>query len=316
MHRIWRSSLVAFAVTALPICAATTSLPATQARLAHANGGIMVVAHRGCHNPAPQHGYPGHASENSIAALNRCIAIGADMMETDVRRAGDGTLVMFHDETVDRTTDGHGKVTDLTWNDLAALRLKDDEGEAGMALTDLHPLTLQQILAAAKGHIMLNLDVKAPIYAEVVDAVRRAGMERQVVVKTETGVASAPLASMPPFASVNFMPVLMNAHGTADIAAEASRQFEGTIKPVAVELPHMPAAQLAPVVAAARRAHVRVFVNTLWEGFVAGYGGDAQALANPDAVWGKLSRDGVSIFQTDEPEALLRYRASLEHSHG
>jgi glycerophosphoryl diester phosphodiesterase len=50
----------------------------------------------------------------------------------------------------------------------------------------------------------------------------------------------------------------------------------------------------------------------LWDGFVAGYGGDAQALANPDAVWGRLFGEGVTMIQTDEPEALLRYRATLE----
>ena len=41
-----------------------------------------------------------------------------------------------------------------------------------------------------------------------------------------------------------------------------------------------------------------------------GYG-DVQALRDPDAVWGRLYRDGVTIIQTDEPEALLRYRATL-----
>jgi glycerophosphoryl diester phosphodiesterase len=61
-----------------------------------------------------------------------------------------------------------------------------------------------------------------------------------------------------------------------------------------------------------RQQHVRLLVNTLWEGFVAGYGGDADALRDPDAVWGRLYRDGIGAFQTDEPEALLRYRASLE----
>lgn len=58
------------------------------------------------------------APENSLAALERCIAIGADVMETDVRRAADGTLVMLHDATVDRTTDGTGKLSELTLADL------------------------------------------------------------------------------------------------------------------------------------------------------------------------------------------------------
>ncbi|WP_369976507.1 glycerophosphodiester phosphodiesterase family protein [Xanthomonas bundabergensis] len=285
---------------------------AIQARLADPDGGIFVVAHRGCHNPAPAHGFPGHAPENSLAGLERCVAMGVDMLETDIRRAADGTLVMFHDATVERTTDGSGKVAELTWAQLSRLRLRDDEGGADAALTDQHPLTLEQMLAAAKGRILLNLDVKAPIYSEVADAVRRAGMERQVVLKTEVGVYSQPLASLPPFDRINFTPVLLNPPGTDDLLQTVRTQIGGKVRPVAIELPRMRAEQLPALAALARQQHVRLLVNTLWEGFVAGYGGDADAVRDPDAVWGRLYRDGIGAFQTDEPEALLHYRASLE----
>jgi glycerophosphoryl diester phosphodiesterase len=52
--------------------------------------------------------------ENSLAALERCIELGVDMMETDIHRTRDGALVIMHDDTVDRTTDGTGAVADLT----------------------------------------------------------------------------------------------------------------------------------------------------------------------------------------------------------
>ncbi|QNH13658.1 glycerophosphodiester phosphodiesterase family protein [Xanthomonas sp. SI] len=295
-----------------PVAAAPAGSAASQARLADPAGGIFVVAHRGCHNPAPAHGFPGHAPENSLSGLERCVAMGVDMLETDIRRAADGTLVMFHDATVERTTDGSGKVAEMTWTQLSRLRLRDDEGGADAPLTDQHPVTLEQMLAAAKDRIMLNLDVKAPIYAEVADAVRRAGMQRQVVLKTEAGVYSQPLASLPPFDQVNFTPVLLNPPGTDDLLQTVRTQIGGKVRPVAIELPRMRAEQLPPVVALVRQQHVRLLVNTLWEGFVAGYGGDADAVRDPDAVWGRLYRAGIGAFQTDEPEALLRYRASLE----
>ena len=295
-----------------PVAAAPAGSAASQARLADPAGGIFVVAHRGCHNPAPAHGFPGHAPENSLSGLERCVALGVDMLETDIRRAADGTLVMFHDATVERTTDGSGKVAEMTWAQLSRLRLRDDEGGADAPLTDQHPVTLEQMLAAAKGRIMLNLDVKAPIYAEVGDAVRRAGMQRQVVLKTEVGVYSQPLASLPPFDQINFTPVLLNPPGTDDLLQTARTQVGGKVRPVAIELPRMRAEQLPALAALTRQQHVRLLVNTLWEGFVAGYGGDADAVRDPDAVWGRLYRDGIGAFQTDEPEALLRYRASLE----
>ncbi|MCW0413740.1 glycerophosphodiester phosphodiesterase family protein [Xanthomonas sacchari] len=305
-----RGAIIAALLTAT--APAIAAIAPIQARLAAPDGGIFVVAHRGCHNPAPAHGFPGHAPENSLLGLERCVALGVDMLETDIRRAGDGTLVMFHDATVDRTTDGTGKVAELTWPQLSRLRLRDDEGGADAPLTDQHPVTLAQMLAAAKGRIMLNLDVKAPIYAEVVEAVRRAGMERQVVVKTEVGVASQNLASMPPFDRINFTPVLLNPPGTDDLVQTVRTQTDGKVRPVAIELPRMRLAQLPAVTALARQRQVRLLVNTLWEGFVADVGGDADAVRDPEAVWGRLYRAGIGAFQTDEPEALLRYRASLE----
>lgn len=299
------------AATAADATAAPVGVAAIQARLTNPDGGIVVVAHRGCHAAAPDHGFNDTAPENSLAALQRCIAIGADVMETDVRRAADGTLVMLHDATVDRTTDGTGKLSELTLADLQKLRLRTDEGGAQAPLTDQRVVTLEQMLAAAKGHILLNLDVKDAIYVQVVDAVTRAGMQHQVIVKAEAGIATPPLAAMQPFDRVYFFPILINAHGTADLAAIATAQTRNA-RPMAFELPKMAASQL-PALAKVGKAHqVRLMVNSLWEGFIAGYGGDADAGRDPDKVWGRLYRDGVSIIQTDAPEALLRYRATLE----
>jgi glycerophosphoryl diester phosphodiesterase len=302
---------LAAALAATPAVAGPDGgLAATQARLADPQGGIVVVAHRGCHNPAPHHGMMGTVPENSQAALDRCVAIGADIMETDVRRSADGTLVILHDATVDRTTDGSGAVDRLTWFHLSQLRLRDDEGGDKAALTDEHVLTLDRMLALAKGRIMLNLDVKANIYVEVAAAVRRAGMEKQIVIKTEVGPNTPAMAALAPFDRLLYMPIPLNPDGKADLTAIVTAQVTGA-HPIGIELPRMDPAQLPPVVAVAKAHRVRLWINSLWEGFLAGYGGDEQALRDPDAVWGRMYRDGVTILQTDEPEALLRYRATL-----
>ncbi len=298
-------------MTAIAALAAPAGgVAAIQARLADPDGGIVVVAHRGCHNPAPRHGMMATVPENSRAGLERCVAIGADMMETDVRRAADGTLVILHDATVDRTTDGSGTVDHLTWATLSQLRLRDDEGGDKAALTDERMLTLDQILALAKGRIMLNLDVKASIYVEVAAAVRRAGMEKQIVIKSEVGPDTPAMAALAPFDRLLYMPIPLNPDRTADLAAIVTRQLADA-HPIGVELPRMDPAQLPPVVAVAKARRIRLWINTLWDGFVVGYGGDEQALRDPDAVWGRLYREGITILQTDEPEALLRYRETV-----
>jgi glycerophosphoryl diester phosphodiesterase len=282
---------------------------AIQARLADPRKGLVVVAHRGCHNPAPRHAMPQSVPENSRAGLERCVALGVDLMETDVRRSADGVLVMIHDATLDRTTDGSGAVDQQLWADLARLRLRDDEGGALAPLTDEHMLTLDQMLALAKGRIMLNLDVKASIYPEVAAAVLRAGMEKQIVIKSEVGPETPAMAAQPPFDRLLYMPILLNPRGQADLTAIAVHQMTDA-HPAGIELPRLDEAQLAPLAAAARVHGVRLWINSLWEGFVPGHG-DVQALRDPDAVWGRLYRAGVTIIQTDEPEALLRYRATL-----
>lgn len=281
---------------------------ASRARLADPTAGIIVVAHRGCHNPSPRHGLAS-APENSIAALDHCVAMGVDVMEVDVQRTADGHLVMIHDDTVDRTMTGVGRVGDLTLEQLRSMRLLENLGGPGAVATEQRVSTLEEMLAHARGRILLNLDVKAPVYAETIEAVVRAGAERDVIVKTFVGVSSPALAAVVPFDRTPFMPILTNPGGDADLAAIALNQVRGA-SPVAIELPRMTGDQLAPVVSVARVHGLRLMINTIGDGFVANHG-DIDALRHPDGVWGALARAGVTIFQTDEPEALVLYRSAL-----
>lgn len=284
----------------------------TLRRIRDPQAGLIVVAHRGCHEAAPLHRL-GTTPENSSAALAQCVTIGADVMETDVRRSRDGHLVIMHDDRVDRTTDGTGKVADLSLAQLKALHLRQDEGGASAPLTDQRVLTLDEMLALAKDRIILNLDVKDAIYGEVFDAVRRAGAQDRVIVKTFAGVASVPLASIAPYDRVPFAPIPITADPNgADVPEIIDRQMRGSVKPLAVELPVLPLATLPSVMARARAAGLPVWVNTLFKGFVTGMGGDPEARRDPAAVWGRLADMGVRLIQTDAVEALVRYRATRE----
>jgi glycerophosphoryl diester phosphodiesterase len=305
MPKFWSTILPAAFVAIAPSLPAAAN-PVSVARLLRPGGQDMViVAHRGCHNAAPAHGL-GAAPENSLAALENCVAMGIDLLEIDVRRSADGELVVIHDATVDRTTSGTGQVGAMTLDALRALRLRQNLGGGSAAPTAERIATLDEMLAAARGRILLNLDVKDAVYVETIDAVLRAGMADQVIVKSEAGALAHPLAAMTPYDRVPFMPVLQ---GDADLVSAALRQMES--KPIAFELPVTAPAQLDAVARAVRARGVPLWVNTLWHGFVTGWGGDGDALRNPDAVWGRLFRAGVRVFQTDEPAALLAFRARL-----
>ena len=109
---------------------------------------VMVIAHRG---------FSGKAPENTMAAFRRAIEIGSDAIELDVRFSGDGRLVVFHDDTLERTTNGRGKVADLTVKELKQL----DAGRwFGPAFTGERIPALREVLELARGRILLNIELK------------------------------------------------------------------------------------------------------------------------------------------------------------
>lgn len=110
----------------------------------------LVAAHRGGAKLWP---------ENSLLAFRRAIALGAPAVELDVHLARDGGVIVIHDRTLDRTTDGTGPVADRTTDELRRLRIRDRSGE----VTDEHVRTLDDVLAAvAASSVSLLLEVKGP----------------------------------------------------------------------------------------------------------------------------------------------------------
>jgi glycerophosphoryl diester phosphodiesterase len=101
-------------------------------------------------------GAAGHAPENTIQAIEKAIALNADFVELDVRRSLDGHLVIIHDAGVDRTTDGHGAVAELTLAELGRLTIANE----------LRIPTLREALKTAAGCVGLLLELKAEGLAE------------------------------------------------------------------------------------------------------------------------------------------------------
>jgi glycerophosphoryl diester phosphodiesterase len=95
--------------------------------------------------------------ENSLLAFRNALALGADFLELDVHLTRDGSVVVIHDPTLDRTTTGGGPVRERTIAELGGLRLKDRDG----AVTDEPIPTLEQVVAlAAAGRRQLLLEIK------------------------------------------------------------------------------------------------------------------------------------------------------------
>ena len=136
---------------------------------------VMVVAHRAC--------WAGGAPENSLSAIDACIALGVDMIEIDVTATADGAVVLMHDETVDRTTDGTGRIADMTLAEARALRLRAADGGAHALLTEETVPTLRRVLERARGKILINLDVKGGAFDRAFAVVEELGAGGEIVMK-------------------------------------------------------------------------------------------------------------------------------------
>ncbi len=130
---------------------------------------MLNIAHRGA---------SGYAPENTRAAFERAVEMGADMIETDVQLAHDGALVLFHDTTVTRTSNGHGPVADYTLDELRGL----DIGRwfapefAGERI-----LTLAEMVAEFVPRIPVVLEIKDPrATPALIEAIRAAGIADRV----------------------------------------------------------------------------------------------------------------------------------------
>lgn len=299
--------------------AANTTVTALQAKLKNPNGGLMIVAHRGCHAPAPYHGLSA-APENSLLALDHCIRMGIDIVEVDVRRTADGHLVMVHDNSMERTTGGTGLVSDLTLDQVKAMPLRDGLGGKDAELTSQVTPTLQEFLNHARGRILINLDIKGATYGddedrtyrEVGAVVERLKMNDHVIIKTSANPDSPPFAQQAPFNRISYMPMISSPGDEAALVKVIEQQASGRIKPVAYEVPPITQNTAEALVTAAHRNNGRLWANSLWQGKIKGVGGDIDALRHPDKVWGHFIRTGITMIQTDEPEALLRFAKASE----
>ena len=98
--------------------------------------------------------------ENSLRAFRESLTLGVDLLELDVHLTADGHVVVVHDATLDRTTDGHGAVGERTAAELARVRLRGPDG----VLTDERLPTLEEVLAVVgPSRAGLLVEVKGPV---------------------------------------------------------------------------------------------------------------------------------------------------------
>ena len=261
-------------------CSHTESAPGTRAERVvseihnPASKKVLVACHRGDWRNWP---------ENSLAAIESVIGMGADIVEIDLALTSDSVLVVCHDRTLNRTTTGKGLIAEIPYDSIQRCFLKSGHGVA----TSHRMPTLREALELCKDRIVVNIDKGYQYY----DLVQR--------LSEELGVTRYEHNMM-------YMPIIdiLKPKGQALFA-----EYLGTdTVPLAYEVCW---SEYTPAVEACMKKVVaggsKLWVNSLWPSLCGGLCDDAAFEGDPAAVYGKLVDMGATMIQTDRPELLISY---------
>ena len=136
---------------------------------------IWKIAHRGSSGEVP---------ENTMASFQRAIAQGADIIETDAQLSKDKEIVLIHDETVERTTDGRGKVSQLTLKEIKSL---DAGSWFGKEFSGEKIPTLSEALEVIRGRTKLNIEFKGKdplLVSKVTNLLKEEGFIKEAILSS------------------------------------------------------------------------------------------------------------------------------------
>lgn len=267
---------------------------------APAKQSVLVVSHRGDWRNAP---------ENSLQAFQNCIDMGVDMVELDLKKTKDGELILMHDNTLNRTTNGTGKPEDFTLAELKELRLKNGAG----CLTRHKIPTLRETMLLCKGKILVNVDKGYEYFEDVQKILEETGTANQCVVKEKIPYQTIKEQHGDILDKVIFMPKADLCKPKAESIIDSYLQNE---KPLAFEVRFFQVNdKVFELIKKLNDNGIKVFVNALWPAQNAEHDDDrAVELKQPDESWGWLIQQGFKLIQTDRPALLLDYlRAKKLH---
>jgi len=253
---------------------------------------VIVVAHRGDWRNFP---------ENSLEAIESAIKMGVDIVEIDIQRTRDSVLILMHDATLNRTTTGKGRVSDIPYDSIRDLNLRN-----GCNIRTIHKVpTLEEALLHAKGKIMLNLDKADRYFDQVYQLTEKTGTTHQIIMKGSKSVDDVKKMYGPYLSDLIYMPIVnLDKEG----AKEQLVLFMEELNPVAFELLFSnDSNRLAFEAKEMLDGGSLIWYNTLWSTMAGGHDDD-MSLTDPDKGYGYLidSLD-ARIIQTDRPQYLLDY---------
>lgn len=257
---------------------------------------VLVACHRGDWRNWP---------ENSLAAIESVIGMGADIVELDLALTSDSVLMVCHDRTLNRTTTGRGLIAEIPYDSVQRCFLKSGHGVA----TAHRMPTLREALEVCKDRIVVNID-KGYQYYDLVQALsEELGVTGQLLIKGKSPVEDVAAKFARYEHNMMYMPIIdiLKPKGQALFAEYRDKG----ITPLAYEVCW---SEYTPEVEACMREVIaggsKLWVNSLWPTLNGGLCDDAAFEGDPAEVYGKLVDMGATMIQTDRPELLISYLRS------
>ena len=263
---------------------------------------VFVIAHR-----ADWRNFP----ENSLEAIESAIAMGVDIVELDVHRTADGEIVVCHDKTINRTTNGKGKISELTLDYIRSRYLRAGHG----ATTRYKMPTLAEALDVCKGRVLINLDKAINYYDQIMEMLVERKMADQVIMKSSKSPAAMKEFFSHHKQNMLYMPIINYNEKSWGKYEVLFNDYLSTDLPfIAYEMcwnGSLPGEK--KVFNRVLKSGKRLWINTLWGKLCGGYENgyyDDRAVGNEDKIYGKILSYGASMIQTDRPAMLIKYLES------
>jgi protein-tyrosine phosphatase len=284
---------------AFAVCLAPPVWAAAPAIARFADPRPIVVAHRGCWRIT---------AENALSGLKACTERGIDVVEVDLRLTKDGQLVLMHDDTLDRMTNLSGPVAERTLAEFKTARLRRADGGKDSPITNEAPPTFVEELRAAKGNVILYLDIKIPsAQQQIYRTIEQEGAQDWVVIPTDT----TELGKMPDWArrqtilaavQCGVEGVTAGCYSTLAQAVDAVRPFH----PLAIGVFFKSDDFLKNGAASSSAVGTRLQAWSNAPIYDAGRD-EADPSSGAGKAWGALLQLGLDVFGTDDALGLSAY---------
>lgn len=261
---------------------------------------VMVAAHRAggfVHGDAP---------ENSLSAVKHALELGVDIIEIDIRLTLDGKLIVMHDKTLERTSNGTGKVSHHTLKEIKQLFLKDRNGN----LTNESIPTLEEVMITIGNKALVFIDKSEYVIEYVIPILNKTNSTNQALFMDFIEFDQAKSKYKKLLEKSYFIPGIHDSN--ADLDSYYSGFKEG-FSPIPASLAFWfkkeENSKSFSLIKKALADDIPVWINTTTLDQSAGHTDEA-SLVNPNNGWGWALNQGAKIIFTDEPEVLINYLKS------